>query len=244
MARLLNTLLGKIKGKVGSLTFFGSGNDQFLKPSKLPHKKSNMSSIPAKNNRKRFAQSHYFSKCIIKNPEIFDFWKLMDIKGKSPYFKMFGWNRNKSANNSLTENNGITPDSISLSVDSLTLNKSTLSFKYKLFRTSNSYLKLPYQLYVVAYLNIGEMSQKLHDDVSLLQIVNVEKETEEFTQVEVKFLDTLSDDSIPKYKKLYFFIAAVKKIPEKNKYEWSASYFKVFDIANLKKGWYNSVEIK
>ena len=40
MAKLINTLLGKIKGTLGDITFFQRGNEQHIKPRKLPHTKT------------------------------------------------------------------------------------------------------------------------------------------------------------------------------------------------------------
>jgi hypothetical protein len=244
MAKLINTLLGKIKGTLGDLTFFQRGNEQHIKPRKHRHTKSHENSELARDNRRKFAQSHYFAKKLKRQKEIADFWKTVDIKGDTPYFKIHGYNRMKCTHDSLTDKNGITPDNITLTVENLFLKRNALSFSFKLYRTSDSYLKPPYRLFAVAYLNIGTMSMKLNDDSFHFKTVDINEEDSDFTNVNISFLEALSDVDIPEYKKLYFFIAAVKFIPENNNYEWSSSFFKSFDISNLSTDWSNTTELK
>jgi hypothetical protein len=244
MAKLINTLLGKIKGTIGDLTFFQIGNEQRIKARKHRHGKWQSNSEKARDNRKLFTQSHFFAHELKLQPEIVDLWKTIDIKGKAPYFKIHGYNRTKGTPTSLTEKNGITPDSITLSVENLVFKKNTLSFDYKLFRKSESYLKPPYKLYAVAYLTIGTLSKKVRDDSLHFRTADIEEEGTDFTHASIDFLEALAEEDIPKLRNLYFFIAAVKKIQGEDKYEWSSSFGKIFDVSKLEKGWYNSFEIK
>ena len=244
MAKLINTILGKIKGTLGDLTFFQRGNDQHIKTRKHRHTKSQDNSELARDNRRKFAQSHYFAKRLKRQKEIADFWRTLDVKGDTPYFKIHGYNRTKCTHNSLTDKNGITPDSINLSVENLILKRNILSFSYKLYRTTEDYLKPPYRLFVAAYLNIGAMSQKLNNDSFHFQSVEINKEDSDLIDVNINFLEALSDVDIPELKKLYFFIAAVKYIPENNKYEYSSSFVKSFDISAFEKDWYTTTELK
>lgn len=80
MPRLINTILGKVKGTLNDLTFFYKNNVQFVKSRKKPHVKSWRNSIPAKNNRRQFANSHYFSKIITQEKDIYDLWKSANVK--------------------------------------------------------------------------------------------------------------------------------------------------------------------
>lgn len=242
MAKLINTILGKIKGTLGDLTFFQRGNEQHIKTRKNRHSKSQDNSELARDNRRKFAQSHYFAKKLKRQKEIADFWRTLNIKGDTPYFKIHGFNRTKCNHNSLTDKNGITPDNITLNVDNLVLKRNVLSFSFKLFRTSEHYLKPPYRLFVAAYLNIGPMSQKLNNDSFHFQAVEINEKDSDL--LNVNFLEALSDVDIPKFKKLYFFIAAVKYIPENNSYEYSSSFVKSFDVSDFDKDWYNSTELK
>ena len=168
----------------------------------------------------------------------------MNVKGETPYFKIHGFNRMKCTPNSLTSESGITPDSISIAVENLVLKRNSLSFSYKLFRTSEEYLKPPYKLFVVAYLNLGVMSRKVHKDSLHFRSTDVNIEETEFTNANINFLDTLSYVDIPELNKLYFFIAAVKNFPEKNSFEWSSSFVKSFDVASLGNKWYEGIELK
>ena len=243
MPKLINTILGKIKGTLGDITFYYKDNEQRIKSRKLPHVKSQDNSIKAKNNRSKFAQSHFFSHELKLQPEIAELWKTIDIKGASPYFKIHGFNRMKCTPVSLTEENGITPDSITLSVENLAFQRNTLSFEYKLFRKSESYLQPPYKLYAVAYLTIGTLSKKVRKDSLHFRTADIEEEGADFTHASIDFLEALAEKDIPKLKNLYFFIAAVKKIPPEDKYEWSSSFGKIFDVSKLEKGWYNNIEL-
>lgn len=244
MAKLINNLLGKIKGTLGDITFFQRGNEQHIKPRKLRHRKSKYNSEKAKDNRSKFSQSHYFAKNLKLQHEIAAFWKSMKVNGKTPYFKIHGYNRMKCTVDSLTKETGITPVSISISVENLLLKRNTLSFSYKLFRTSDEYLKPPYKLFIVAYLNLGFMSRKVHKDSLHFLTTDIEVEDTEFTNVNITFLNTLSDVDIPALNKLYFFIAAVKTLPEINNFEWSSSFVKAFDVSSLGNKWFDSIEIK
>ncbi|MCX6158317.1 MAG: hypothetical protein NTY74_10110 [Ignavibacteriae bacterium] len=243
MPKLINTILGKIKGTLGDITFYYKDNEQRIKSRKLPHVKSQDNSIKAKNNRSKFAQSHFFSHELKLQPEIAELWKSIDIKGSSPYFKIHGFNRMKCTVNSLTEENGITPDSITLSVENLVFQRNSLSFDYKLYRKSEPYLQPPYKLYVAAYLTIGALSRKVRENSLHFRLTDINQEGTDFTSVSIDFLEALAEDDIPKLKNLYFFIAAVKKIPGEEKYEWSSSFGKIFDVAKFEKGWYNSIEL-
>lgn len=244
MAKFIPSAIGKIIGKLGATTFFDREGEHFAKSSKGEHKKSHANSVPAANNRKKFAQSHYFAKSLKLHKELAAFWNALQVKGSSAYFKIHGFNRMKCVVDSLTEDNGITPSGINIGVEDLSLNKNTLSFKYKLFRTYEGYLELPYKLFVAAYLNIEPMSLKEHDCVSHFRVIEVENESEGYTEINVDFIESLSENDIPDLNKLYFFIAAVKKIPGRSAYEWSSSFTKSFDVSNLEKGWYKSIELK
>ncbi|MFZ4591183.1 MAG: hypothetical protein ACOYN6_09315 [Ignavibacteria bacterium] len=244
MAKFIPSVIGKIIGKIGATTFFDRGGEHFVKPSKGEHKKSRANSVPAANNRKKFAQSHYFAKSLKLHKELAAFWNAINIKGSSAYFKLHGFNRMRCSVDSLTQDNGITPSGINIGVEDISLNTNILSFKYKLFRTYEGYMELPYKLFIVAYLNIEPLSQKEHNYVSHFRSLEIAEESEDYNQVKVEFMESLADKDIPELKKLYFFIAAVKKIPGRSAYEWSSSFVKSFDISTFEKGWYNSFELK
>lgn len=244
MARFISSAIGKIIGKLGSTTFFNRGGSSFVKPAKHEHRKSESNSVLAAENRKRFAQSHYFAKSLKKHKDVAAFWNAMTVTGQSAYFKIHGWNRTKCSVDSLTEKNGITPEGIPISVESLTLNKNTLSFKFKLLRTYKDYLLAPYQLYVVAYLNLGAMSKESHSDFSHLKIVDISDDNDDYIDVSFDFMDSLAMNDIPNLNKLYFFIAAVKRVPGRVGFEWSSSFVKEFFVTQLKKEWYNSTRIE
>lgn len=244
MAKFIPSAIGKIIGKLGATTFFDRDGEHFAKPSKGEHKKSRANSVPAANNRKKFAQSHYFAKSLKLHKELAAFWNAINIKGSSAYFKLHGFNRMRCSVDSLTQDNGITPSGINIGVEDLSLNKNTLSFKYKLFRTYEGYMELPYKLFVVAYLNIEPLSQKEHNYVSHFRSLEIAEESVDYNPVKVEFMESLADKDIPELKKLYFFIAAVKKIPGRSAYEWTSSCSKSFDVSDIDKGWYNTIEIK
>jgi hypothetical protein len=244
MAKFIPSAIGKIIGKLGATTFFDREGEHFAKTSKGEHKKSRANSVPAANNRKKFAQSHYFAKSLKLHKELAAFWNAMNIKGSSAYFKLHGFNRMRCTFDSLTQDNGITPIGININVEDLSLNKNTLSFKYKLFRTYEGYMELPYKLFIVAYINIEPLSQKEHNYVSHFRSLDIQVESEDYNHVKVEFMESLADNDIPEMKKLYFMVAAVKKIPGRIAYEWSSSFVKSFDISTFEKGWYNSFEIK
>jgi len=244
MARFFSSVIGKVIGKLGSTTFFDRGGKSFVKPNKHEHRKSESNSVLAANNRKRFAQSHYFAKSLKRHKDIVAFWNAMTVNGDSTYFKLHGWNRTKCTVDSLTEKNGITPEGIPISVESLSLNKNTLSFKFKLLRTYKDYLLPPYQLYIVVYLNLGAMSKESHSDSSHLKIIDINIDSEDYTEVTLDFMDSLADSDIPDLNKLYFFIAAIKRVPGRVGFEWSSSFVKFFFITQLTKDWYNSTNIK
>ena len=69
--------------------------------------------------------------------------KTVDIKGNTPYFKIHGFNRMKCTVNSLTENNGITPDGIILTAE-----KDTVMVEYAMHGISNKIFVSKYQLYL------------------------------------------------------------------------------------------------
>ena len=244
MAKFIPSAIGRIIGKLGATTFFDRGGESFAKTSKHEHKKSRANSIPAANNRKKFAQSHYFAKSLKHHKELIKFWNALQVNGSSAYFKIRSFNGIKCNVDSLTESNGITPDGIKIAVEDLSLNKNTLSFKYKLYRTYEGYLVLPYQLFVAAYLNIEPMSLKAHNCISHFRVQDIAEESNDYTEIKFDFLESLAFDDIPELNKLYFFIAAVKKIPGRTGYEWSSSFVKSFDVSDFEKGWFNTTVLK
>ena len=244
MAKFIPSVIGKIIGKLGSTTFYDKEGQHFVKTSKREHKKSHATSVPAANNRKKFAQSHYFAKSLKLHKELAAFWNALQMKGSTAYFKLLAFNRMKCTFDSLTNDNGITPPGINISVEDISLIKNSLSFKYKLFRTYEGFIELPYKLFIVAYLNVEPMSQKEHSCVSHFRSLDVSEESDDYTDVNVDFMESLASDDIPDMKKLYLFIAAVKKIPGRTAYEWSSSFMKSFDISTYEKGWFNSTTLK
>jgi hypothetical protein len=243
MAKFIPSALGKIIGKLGATTFFDREGEHFAKPSKGVHKKSRANSVPAANNRKKFAQSHYFVKSLKLHKELAAFWNAIPVTGSSPYFKLHSFNKQKCNTDSLTQYNGITPDGINIDVKSLSLNKCTFSCKYKLYRTYDGYLELPYKIFVVAYLNIEPMSLKKHNCASHFRFVDITEESEDYTDIKLDFLESIAKNDIPEMKKIYFFVSAVKKIPGKTAYEWSSSFVKSLDISDFESGWYKSTEL-
>ena len=242
MPRLINTILGKVKGTLNDLTFFYKNNVQFVKSRKKPHSKSFRNSVLAKNNRRQFANSHFFSKIITQEKEIYDLWKSAKVKGSSPYFKVHSYNRTRCTHKGLTENNVITPDSIPISVENLILRKDTLSFSFKLYRKNNDYLASPFSLYICSLITKGGIPSDLSGVYEDFYIVNIAEEISEYTDVNVNINKRLSDIEIPNSKFLYIFIAAVKKLD--GSFEWSSTFTKMFDISAFNNKWYLDSEIK
>ena len=242
MPRLINNILGKVRGTLNDITFFYKNNVQFIKSRKKPHSKARTKSVPAKNNRRQFANSHFFSKIILTNKEIYDLWNFANVKGISPYFKVHSYNRTKCTHESLTEQNAITPIGIPIVVENIMLNKNKFSFKYKLYRKFDDYLSTPYSLYVYTFLNDGAIKSDMGGAYEEFKIVEIRDENSEFTEVEVNLPDRLNEIEIPLFNYLYFFIAAVKKT--NGDYEWSSTFTKLFDISSFGKKWYIDNEIK
>lgn len=242
MPRLINTILGKVKGTLNDLTFFYKNNVQFVKSRKKPHSKSFRNSVLAKNNRRQFANSHFFSKIITKEKEIYDLWKSAKVKGSSPYFKVHSYNRTRCTHKGLTENNVVTPDSIPISVENLILRKDTLSFRFKLYRKNTDYLSAPFSIFICAMLTNGIIPSDLSGVYEDFYIVNIAEEISEYTDVHVAITNRLSEIEIPNSKLLYIFIAAVKKL--EGSFEWSSTFTKMFDISSFNNKWYLDSEIK
>ena len=242
MPRLINTILGKVQGTLNDLTFFYKNNVQFVKSRKKPHSKSRTKSVSAKNNRRQFANSHYFSKIITKEKEIYDLWNFAKVKGISPYFKVHSYNRTKCTHEYLTEQNAITPNGIPITVENTMLNKNILSFKYKLYRKFDDYLSAPYSLSVCTFISNGVIKSDLSGVDGDLKIIEVTDESPEFTEIELTILDRIIELDIPMFNYLHFFIAAVKKTNEG--YEWSSTFTKMFDISGFGNKWYLDKVIK
>ncbi|MFA5012220.1 MAG: hypothetical protein WC644_09760 [Ignavibacteria bacterium] len=242
MPRLINTILGKVKGTLNDLTFFYKNNVQFVKSRKKPHAKSWKNSVLAKNNRRQFANSHFFSKIITHEKEIYDLWKSANVKGSSPYFKVHSYNRTKCTHKGLTEKNVITPDSIPISVENLVMRKDTLSFSFKLFRKNNDYLSAPFSLFICAMLTNGIIPSNIDGVYADFLYKDITEEISEYTEVQITFNSRLSEFEIPNFKELYIFIAAAKKIDDS--FEWSSTYTKMFDISAFNNKWYLDSEIK
>lgn len=233
MARFFSSALGLIKGKLGSVTFFSKDGKSFLKPNKKKHTKSIYNSVPANDNRRKFAQSHYFAKSIKRQKPLVDFWDAMKVKGTSAYFKMHGYNRMRTDRDGLTEFNSITPGGIHIDVNSLVLTKNNISFKFKLSRKFDDYLIPPYNLFVYAYINYGLSSKGIRSIDSFLEIIPVNAEDDGYTEINSKIFNGTSPKHFLQYNNLFIFIAAVKKVKSKEGYEWSSSFFKEFDLKEI-----------
>lgn len=242
MPKLFNTILGKVQGTLNDLTFFYKNNVQFVKSRKKPHSKSRTKSVSAKNNRRQFANSHYFSKIITKEKEIYDLWNFANVKGISPYFKVHSYNRTKCTHEYLTEQNAITPDGIPITVEDTMLVKNKLSFKFKLYRKFDDYLSTPYSLYVCTFISDGVIKSDLGGVDEELKIIEVTDENPEFTEVELNVTNRIIELDIPEFNYLHFFIAAVKKTNDE--YEWSSTFTKMFDISGFQNKWYLDKVIK
>ncbi len=116
MALVQGSVIGEVKGKMGTKVFREMNGKTFVSDRPLHYKPTK--SPAAKKVRSSFRTSVKLSQKLISSPALKEVWANAKIEGTDAYRKVIKHNRKSIYSGSLTERNIITPDGLFLKVES------------------------------------------------------------------------------------------------------------------------------
>jgi hypothetical protein len=147
MAELIKSVLGQVNGKLNNLVFRKINGKNFI--SVRPKKYKPGKSKAAKEGRNNFAMTVALSKSVNSFPILKEIWFLSKAEGTDSYHKIIKYNAKLVKLGSLTTSNKITPEGLSLKLNSASFENKNLHVSF--ICPSNQYFKYPAVLFVYLY---------------------------------------------------------------------------------------------
>lgn len=88
------------------------------------------------------------------------------------------------------------------------MQKDTLSFSFKLYRSDDDYLSAPFTLFIYVLLTNGVIQSHLSGVYGDLIKINIPVVNQEYTDVQTVFKERLWEIEIPNFKDLYFIYSS------------------------------------
>lgn len=235
MARFDSGIFGLMRGKIGNIVARLRYGKVYV--SSKPGKHRAKQTEAAKRNRAIFSRRQRLNKGLRKDDNIRKFWKVVESEGLNHNTKPMKRNTPYVAYERLLPGAGFTPNSEEkIIVKNIHLEGGTIQFDFKIERTNPRKLKLPYDLYCIVladrWFEYSE-SQILRkkDIATATRHKRIETEQSDAFQTVSLIFNTAFVKNIEYSEKCYVMFAAIKFNEQKNKYEWTDTYFE--EISDL-----------
>ena len=227
MAEIEGEILGKIKGKLGSIVFRKLNGKTVL--SARPVKYKAAKTKPAKKTRAKFALTVSFARFVNSIITLKEIWTKAAIPGTNSYQKLIKHNLKITDEDSLTVKNMITPPGIPLMIEKLILNNDGISFTINLDNSrQNNELTFPFQVYSILYFSEPKTMIDLQNFFEAAGAAASSDENKYIFKVQIK-LNNKQLSLFNKYNECIIYIAIISGLSNSNEVNWSSTFSTVLN---------------
>jgi len=212
MALLNNSVLGKLSGKIGGNVFRVMNGKNFVSDRPLNYKPAKTPA--ARKVRSSFKAAVELSQTIIADPVLKEVWRVAKIEGYKPYNKIIKHNMKQINSGILTERTKITPNGLSINIDSASFQNETLNLSLNC--PADGSLTFPARLLILYY--FGNVNQSMF----LTQETIPEKAAGGIYELKIKPAKAITR-LINENPKALLYVSLVSETAMKKKPYWTSS---------------------
>ena len=218
----VNKNLFDLSGKLGNV-IFRNRNGKLVAYAAPKHHRISKSENSI-DNRKRFGINVQLSKNICLLKPLHSVWKNSKLNGSNSYTKIQKFNYKSSEPGFLTLGNALTPISIALVVNSVTIENGNLFINFQIPDIENNNKLSPFYINIIIFLHDTLKGHKEKGTQFITFNVPVhQKESTGIYNFQYAF-DKSTYGNIKYYSKCIVYLALVKSIDYENNPVWSTSY--------------------